>query len=84
MYKRKGSAAEKLTASRFERERNRIKLDERKGRSERDRLLMNMDVVTRAEMLIDMGVHRDRRLYREYKKKGVITRDVRMLIRRAR
>ena len=81
---KRGSAAEKLTASRFERERNRIKLDERKGRSERDRLLMNMDVVTRAEMLIDMGVHRDRRLYREYKKKGVITRDVRMLIRRAR
>ena len=81
---KKGNSAERLMASRFERERNRIRLDERKGRNERDRLLMNMDVVTRAEMLIDMGVHRDRRLYREFRRKGVISRDVRMLLRRAR
>ena len=81
---KKGNASERLLGGRFEREQSRITLDERKGRSERDRLLMNMDVVTRAEMLIEMGVHRDRRLYREFARKGVISRDVRMLIRRAR
>jgi len=81
---RRGSASERLMSKRFDRERNRIALDERKGRSERDKLLMNMDVVTRAEMLIEMGAHIDRRLYREMARKGVITKDVRMLIRRAR
>ena len=81
---KRGTPTEAITASRFERERNRIKNDERKGRTPKDKLLMNMDVVSRAQMLIDMGVNQDRSLYFEYKRKGVITKDVRMLLRRAR
>ena len=77
---RKGSKEDKLQAARFFSEFKRRSSIKRKGRSKEDQLLMNMSIAERAEILADMNVLGDRSLYNEYKRKGIISKDVNTLL----
>lgn len=78
---RSGSTKDRLKAKRFQTEFRRRKNDERRGRSEEDKLLMNMSIAERAEILKEMNAHRDRKLMNEFKRKGVINKDVNLLLK---
>lgn len=80
---RRGDATDKLLAKRFQAENTKRLNDVRRGKTPEDKILMNMSVKERADALISMNVHRDRTLFREYQRKGVISRDVGMLLREA-
>lgn len=77
----RGTPEERIMSSRLSREYNRRINDERKGRTEEDRLLLNMSILERADMLIAMGANMDRALYREMRRKGIINKDVRAILR---
>ena len=77
----RGTPEERIMSSRLSREYNRRINDERKGRTEEDRLLLNMSILERADMLIAMGANTDRALYREMRRKGIINKDVRAILR---
>ena len=77
----RGTPEERIMSSRLSREYNRRINDERKGRTEEDRLLLNMSILERADMLLQMGANVDRALYREMRRKGIINKDVRAILR---
>lgn len=77
----RGTPEERIMSARLSREYNRRVNDERKGRTEEDRLLLNMSIVERADMLIAMGANIDRALYGEMRRKGIINKDVRAILR---
>jgi hypothetical protein len=52
-----------------------ISLDKRKI-TEREKLIAVMDVARKVDYLIEMGVHTNRALLEEYKRKGIINKDV--------
>jgi hypothetical protein len=75
-----GSAEDRILAGRFKTELRRRYNDERRARTAEDKLLMNMSIAERAEVLRDMGVDKDRSMLREYKRKGIINKDVNRLL----
>lgn len=79
--KRSKDAKEAIMGRRFEAERNRRSIDERRGRTPEDRLLLNMDLLSRARSLVEINAHRDRGLYREYRRKGIINNDVASILK---
>jgi len=80
---KRGSDTDKLLATRFESEYQRRINDEKRGRTPQDKILMNMSIIERVNALKALNAHRDRRLFKEYKRKGVITKDVAMLLKRS-
>lgn len=77
----RGSPEERLQARKFREEQRRRYNDERRARNEEDKLLMNMSVRERADILKELGVQIDKSLMKEYKRKGVISKDVSTLLK---
>jgi len=80
---RSGDAQSKFLAESLQREHNRRINDEKRGRTPQDKLLMNMSILERVRVLKSMGVHRNRALFSEMKRKGVINKEVGKLLRSA-
>ena len=78
---RSGDAQSKFLAESLQREHNRRINDEKRGRTPQDKLLMNMSILERVRVLKSMGVHRNRALFSEMKRKGVINKEVGRLLR---
>ena len=76
-----GSDADRIKASRFRTEMRRRYNDERRARTAEDKLLMNMSIAERAEILKEMGADKDRTLLNDYKRKGIVNKDVSMLLK---
>ena len=78
---RTGDAQSKFLAESLQREHNRRINDEKRGRTPQDKLLMNMSILERVRVLKSMGAHRNRALFYEMKRKGVINKEVGKLLR---
>ena len=78
---RTGDAKSKFLAESLQREHNRRINDEKRGRTPQDKLLMNMSILERVRVLKSMGAHRNRALFYEMKRKGVINKEVGKLLR---
>jgi hypothetical protein len=80
---RAGDPQSKFLAASLEKEHNRRINDEKRGRTPQDKLLMNMSILERVRVLKSMGAHRNRALFHEMKRKGVINKEVGKLLRSA-
>lgn len=78
---RSGDAKSRFLAESLQREHNRRINDEKRGRTPQDKLLMNMSILERVRVLRSMGAHRNRALFAEMKRKGVINKEVGRLLR---
>lgn len=78
---RAGDPQSKFLAASLEKEHNRRINDEKRGRTPQDKLLMNMSILERVRVLKSMGAHRNRALFYEMKRKGVINKEVGKLLR---
>lgn len=80
---RSGDPENIIQARKFAAEYKRRIRNAKLARSEQDALLLNLSSKDRADMIIEMGHHRDPQMLREYKKKGVINKDVSLILRGA-
>tara|TARA_R100001591_G_C4353224_1_gene183647 strand:+ start:692 stop:4402 length:3711 start_codon:yes stop_codon:yes gene_type:complete len=78
---RRGDAKSRFLAESLEREHNRRINDEKRGRTPQDKLLMNMSILERVRVLRDIGAHRNSAMFYEFKRKGVINKEVAKLLR---
>ena len=78
---RSGDPKSRFLAESLQREHNRRINDEKRGRTPQDKLLMNMSILERVRVLRSMGAHRNRALFAEMKRKGVINKEVGKLLR---
>ena len=76
--------SDRILAERFFEEYNNRKTDAYLKRTKQDKLLLNLNAADRAAIIIEMGHHTDPKMVREYKKKGIISKQVNEILKAAR